>query len=141
MTSPLVKPVAGYMTLSKLDSSSSRPAIRTSTRSFIGRLRGVLVGAQPDESWEAEPPITCQRAVPYLHHENRLNVGRSFEILAWNLVDERRPLGLKRTQPGQEVPLGGRRNPAPHAAPVPQPARPGCTDEQSAQCPATDPPG
>src|SRR5215813_11260716 len=129
------------MILSKLDSSSSRPAMRTNTRSFIGGLRGVLVGAQPDEAGEPEPTVRGQGPVPDLHHENGLNVGRSLEILAWNLVDERGPVGLNWTQPGEKVPLGRRGDPASDTAPVTQPVRPGRTDEQGPQRPAADPPG
>src|SRR5215469_4861007 len=140
MTSPLVNPEAGYITLSRLDSSSSRPAICTHTRSVIGRLRGGLVRTQAHEPREAEPAVRSQGAVPNLNHEDRLHIGRAFEVLPGHLLGERRSVRPQWTEPGQQVALGRGRGPAADAAPVVQTIRPGRTDQQRAEIAAADAP-
>src|SRR5215510_2636746 len=94
MISPLVNPVSGEMTLSRLDSSSSRPAMWTRTRSGILDLLDGLVGTQPHEPGEAQPPVPGHVAVPDLDHQHRPGIERVLSILArdrlgeWRLRDE-----------------------------------------------------
>src|SRR5262245_49921235 len=109
MISRLVNPVSGYITLSRLDSSSSRPAMWTRTRSFIDRLLGCLVRPQADIPGEAKPAIAGQLPVPHLHDEARLGEDGLAGVLAWQRLRERRHADLQLLQSGEQVLFGRRR--------------------------------
>src|SRR5687768_744971 len=100
MTSPLVKPACGYITLSRLDSSRSRPSISTANRELafdtgfpppvgsgaivilLHAFRGRLVRAQPQKSREPQPAVRGPVAVANLDHQLRAYPVRAPGILA-----------------------------------------------------------
>src|SRR5690242_21921340 len=89
MTSPLVKPAAGYITLSRLDSSRSRPPIETRNRSrgILVLLRAFLrrlVVTHPQEAGEAQATVRRPVAVADLHHQRRVHPVGALRILARN---------------------------------------------------------
>src|SRR2546430_17121473 len=90
MTSPLVKPAAGYSTLSRLDSSNCCPSTRTSSRSGIGDLLGAQVWTQPLESGEAQPTVRGPLAELDFDHLLGTYPDRVFGILAGERRRERR---------------------------------------------------
>src|SRR3712207_6356977 len=99
MTSPLVKPAAGYITLSRFDSSSSRPSISTAKRCLtivvLHALGGCLVRAQPQEPGEPQPLVGRAVAVPDPDH--RL---RTYPVRAAGILARHRPGGERRTAGG-----------------------------------------
>src|ERR1700750_2160147 len=108
MTSPLVNPAAGYISLSRLDSSRSCPSIVTANRSgalpiLLGALLGCLVVTQPQEAGEAQPPVPRPVAVADLDHQLRIDpVGAAGILARHRPLGERRGLGRQRLQPGQQ---------------------------------------
>src|SRR4051794_7390537 len=98
MTSPLVKPAAGYITLSRLDSSRSRPSTAIGSRSpaivvLLRALRWCLVVTQPQEPGETQAPVRRAVAVSDLHHQFRSYPMGSPRILPRNRTGpERRRL-------------------------------------------------
>src|SRR5436853_4706859 len=104
MTSPLVKPIAGYSTLSRLDNSRSRSPTRTSSRSASG-IRALLRGQvrpQPEEPGEAQPAVRGALPVLDLHHELRAYPGRVLRVLARQRLGERALRGDPGTQLAEE---------------------------------------
>src|SRR3954463_622325 len=90
MISPLVNPLAGYSTLSRLDSSSSCSPTRTRTtvRSFIDDLVGSLVVAQPQEAREPQPQIGRALGEFQLDHHLRPYPDGTARILAGQVRHE-----------------------------------------------------
>src|SRR5690348_6138889 len=109
MTSPLVKPAAGYSTLSRLDSSSVTPSTLTDRRSFIDALRCRLVGTQALQPGEAQPAVRGLLAVPDLDHHLGPYPGGVLAVLAGQFAGERRGVGDQRSQRGKQFALLGRR--------------------------------
>src|SRR3954453_13960016 len=113
ITSPLGTPARGYSTLSRLDSSSWTPSTLTSTRRlFIDHLFGLLVGAQPQEPREPQPPLPGTFPEPDLDHLLRSDPDGGTRVVAGKLLHERRRVGTKRQQRLLQLALGGRRDPA-----------------------------
>src|SRR5438034_4543475 len=140
MTSPLVKPAAGYSTLSRLDSSRSRAPTRTRRRSGIDTLLRAQVRAQPQEAGKAQPAV--RRALPVLdfHHNLRTYPGRVLRILPREFRGERRLRYRPRPQLREQCPLGGRRDPAADPATEEQfAARTGYPDQQRTERPRPGP--
>src|SRR5262245_11513000 len=108
MTSPLVKPAAGYSTLSRLDSSRVTPSTLTTTRSLIDALRGRLVGPQPLQAREAQPAVRRLLPVPDLHHHLRAYPCGVLAVLAGQLGGERRAVDDQRPQRGEQRAFLGR---------------------------------
>src|SRR4051794_27156395 len=86
MTSPLVKPAVGYITLSRLDSSRSRPAMDTANRSpailvLLDALVRRLVGTQLQEARETQPSVRRAVAVAQLDDQFGTYPVRSAGIL------------------------------------------------------------
>src|SRR2546421_9701118 len=117
MTSPLVKPAAGYSTLSRLESSNCCPSTRTSSRSGIGDLLGTQVRTQPLEPGEAQP--TVRRPLAELDFDHFLGTypDRVFRILAGERRRERRGGGGQGAPQAEHPPLVGGPDPPPHPAP------------------------
>src|SRR5262245_52124161 len=93
MTSPLVNPFAGYITLSRLDSSSCLPSmctrIRSAGRSGIACLLRGLVRTQSDVPRKTQPPVASEIAVPDLDHGLRPYPDRAARVLARHRSGER----------------------------------------------------
>src|SRR3954465_2339782 len=118
MTSPLVKPAAGYIVLSRLESSRSRPSIVTGNRSgaILVLLRAFLrrlVITQPQEARKAQATVGRPVAVADLDHELRLDPVGALRNLPRNRPRRERgtPPG-QRLQPGEQLLLGHRADPA-----------------------------
>src|SRR3954453_9174904 len=112
MTSALVNPAAGYITLSRLDSSRSCPSIWTAKRSgaivVLHTLVGCLVRTQPQEPGEPQPAVRGAVAVPDLDHQLWAYPVRATGILAGHDARrERRYAGGQRRQHRQQLLLGG----------------------------------
>src|SRR4051812_34232162 len=114
MTSPLVKPARGYISLSRLDSSRSRPSIWTTNRSgaiavLLGTVLGLLVSTDPQEPREPQAAVRGAVAVPHLDHQLRTYPMGAAGILARHRAGHewRRGCGEWR-QHGQQIRLGGR---------------------------------
>src|SRR2546423_6456708 len=134
MISPLVKPIAGYSTLSRLDSSSSRPPTRTSRRSGIDALLRGQVRPQSQEPGEAQPAVRGALPVPDFHHDLWTYPGRVLRILPGQRFGERGTGRATRRQLGQQRPLGRGGYPATDPAPEEQPpVRPRYPDQQRAE--------
>src|SRR5436309_11899933 len=90
MASALVKPAAGYSTLSRSSDLNCCPSTRTSSRSGIGDLLGTQVRTQPLEPGEAQP--TVRRPLAELDFDHFLGTypDRVFRILAGERRRERR---------------------------------------------------
>src|SRR5436305_13058855 len=116
MTSPLVKPAAGYSTLSRLDSSNCCPSTRTSSRSGIGDLLGSQVRTQPLEPGEAQP--TVRRPLAELDFDHFLGTypDRVFRILAGERRRDRRVGGGQGPPQAQPPASAGGLCPAPAPA-------------------------
>src|SRR4051812_31122978 len=106
MTSPLVNPAAGYSTLSRLDSSSSRPSTTTRIRSLIDDVLGGLVGPQAQEPREAQPPVSGAFGETQLHHHIWTYPDRGPRILARDRRPERRPVDPQGVEFAEEFLLG-----------------------------------
>src|SRR5688500_14055425 len=123
MTSPLVKPTAGYITLSRLDTSRSRPSIWTAYRCLtivvlLGALVRRLIRAQPQETREPQPAVRGPVAVPHLGDEFRAHPVRTAGVLPGHRAgQERRVTGLQRRQDRQQLLLGGGADAATDPAP------------------------
>src|SRR3712207_2496536 len=125
MTSPLVNPASGYITLSRFDSSTSRPSISTAMRRLtivvLHALGGRLVRAQPQEPREPQPLVRGAVAVADLDHHLRTYPMRAAGILAgYGPGDERRPGHLQRLQHGEQFLLGRAADPPADPAPEQQ---------------------
>src|SRR5687768_12553832 len=105
MTSPLEKPQAGYSTLSRLDSSTSRPSTLTVMRSLIGHLVRREVRAQPQEPGEPQPPVDRTLAELQLDHRFRAYPDGAAGILPREGVDERGAGGPQRPEHLQQLAL------------------------------------
>src|SRR4051812_22497043 len=123
MTSPLVKAAAGYITLSRLDNSRSRPSICTANRFdsaivFLHTFRRRLVGAQPQETRKPQPPVGGAIAIADLDHQIRTYPVRPSGILAGNSPGrERRIADRQRRQRGEQFLLRRRADAAPDPPP------------------------
>src|SRR4051812_29977024 len=112
MTSPLVNPAAGNITLSRLESSRSRPSMETGNRSgaILVLLRALgrgLVGTDAQEAREAQPAVRRAIAVPHLDHQLRIHPVGASRILPRNSAGrERRIPAGQGFQDGQQFLLG-----------------------------------
>src|SRR5262249_26442773 len=122
MTSPFVNPTDGYITLSRLESSRSRPAIWTRMRSFIGDLVGAFVRPQPDETGEAKLRVRREAGVSHLDHHRRRDEVRTLGVLARQRLDERGLRGFQRREPAQQRALHRPADAAAHPPPIEQTA-------------------
>src|SRR5262245_26082756 len=139
MTSPLVKPAAGYRILSRLESSRSRPSIDTMKRSpaivvlLHGVLRGLVV-TQPHEPGEAQASVGGLVAVADLDHQLGAYPAGAFRVLAWHGAGrERRLPGGERFESVEQLLLGGAADPAADPAAEGQALRGGHADQQATQ--------
>src|ERR1700754_3305588 len=108
MTSPLVNPAAGNSTLSRLDSSSCCPSTLTSTLRLllIDDLFRRLVGAQPQETREPQPPVAGTLPELHLDHLLRPYPDRGPRIVAGQPLGERVAVGAQRQQQFLQLLLG-----------------------------------
>src|SRR2546430_5740650 len=139
MTSPLVKPAAGYSTLSRLDSSNCCPSTRTSSRSGIGDLLGAQVWTQPLESGEAQPTVRGPLAELDFDHLLGTYPDRVFGILAGERRRERRVGNGQGPQQAEHLALVGGLDPAADPPAEDQAPRTRYPDQQRAQRPRPRP--
>src|SRR5687768_14226596 len=115
MTSPLVKPAAGYISLSRLDSSRSRPSICTANRCLativvlLGALLGRFIRTQAQETREPQPAVRGPVAVSHLDDQLGAHPVRAAGVLAGHRAGPERRLGTgQRREDGEQLPLGRR---------------------------------
>src|ERR1700753_3246977 len=129
MTSPLVKPAAGYISLSRVDSSKSRPSIETGNRSpailvLLDTFCGTLVVPQAQEPGEAQPPVRGPVAVTHLDDQFRTYPVGPPGILARHGPGHERRVALdQRLERGQQLLLGLGPDSAAHPPPAGQTLR------------------
>src|SRR4051794_9381875 len=101
MTSPLVNPVPGYNTLSRLDSVSVRPSTCTATFAdsrLTDHLVRRLVRAQPAPRWMAQPTLAGPLGEHDLADELRCDPLRILGMCPRHRHRERRHVARERTQ-------------------------------------------
>src|SRR4051812_31966289 len=123
MTSPLVNPAAGYITLSRLDSSTSRPSICTTNRclAILVLLRAFirrLIRAQPQKTREPQPAVRGPVAVAHLGDQLRAYPVGAPGVLAGHGAGQERRVGAGQwREDRQQLPLGRRADAATDPAP------------------------